>query len=320
MFQGHIKLLGEEVNYFTNQAESLSFMKTMPNSLAVPCYEFIADIKSQKDVLSLMYFDSDKTHINYSHSEKRLIYQDNWKNVKYSSIMRTLLLALTDIQRQSQNRFLLHASCVEKNGKALVFWGSSGTGKTACALGLCLEYGFRLIANDLVLLYTVNEQLFAQRVGQELLTLRQHTLMKGYPQLHARFFGELEPKVNPWQNKKHVSVADLACQVCEHATPVEKICRVQLDESLEECFYLPFDNREKIKSELFEQLSRRICGSAYPLLRKNGDFSLPMLNLDNSKAWTNRIAFITDIAKPNQVYTLLGSLERCLNLIDSLVV
>lgn len=314
MFQGYIKLLGENINYFTNQSESLEFMKSLPNYLAVPCYEFVANIERKKEISSLIYIDDDKNIINFS--DKCLIYRDSWKNVKNSSIMRTLLLALTDIQRQSCNKFLLHAACVEKNGKAIVFWGGPGTGKTACILGLCLESGFRLIANDFVLLFMANNQLFAQRAGPELITLRQYTLMKGYPQLHARFFPKPEFKVNPWQNKRRVLAEEVGFQVCERATPVERICCLRLDETLERCFFQPFDNIERIKSELFEQLSRRIKGSAYPLLRENGDFSLPMPDLDNPPAWANRMAFIRCIAKSNQVYTLLGRLEKCLNLID----
>lgn len=316
MFRGYIKLLGEEVNYFTNQVESLWFMKSLPNYLAVPCYEFVADI-GDKNVWSLVYID-DKTTIDYS--EKCLTYRDSWKYVKHSSIMRTLLLALTDIQRQSQDRFLLHAACVEKNGKAIVLWGGSGTGKTACILNLCLEYGFRLIANDFVQLYTANKQLFARRVGLEQITLRQHTLMKGYPQLLARFFPSLTSRANPWQNKKSVSAEEVGLQVCEAATPVEQICRLLLDDSLDKCFFQPFDDIERLKAELFEQLSRRIYGSAYPLLKQNGDFSLPMPNLDNPQAWANRVEFIKHVTGSNLVYALVARLETCLNLINNLIV
>ena len=55
----------------------------------------------------------------------------------------------------------LHASAVAYGGRALLFTGPSGTGKTAMALEL-MALGCRLVADDTVLLHVEGGRLFAR--------------------------------------------------------------------------------------------------------------------------------------------------------------
>ena len=48
-----------------------------------------------------------------------------------------------------KNGTQLHGSCVAKNGKAILFIGKPGSGKSTCCWRL-MQYGYKLIADDIV--------------------------------------------------------------------------------------------------------------------------------------------------------------------------
>ncbi|SRR5260221_14264811 len=55
----------------------------------------------------------------------------------------------------------IHASCVELKGRGLLIRGQAGSGKSSFALSL-INRGFKLVADDLVHIFSEKDQLIAQ--------------------------------------------------------------------------------------------------------------------------------------------------------------
>jgi len=72
---------------------------------------------------------------------------------------------------------LLHGGGVEKDGKAVLFFGSNGTHKTRLILDLCLNYGFSFLGDDLI---TINGRMALPFIENErVLRVRYSRLSSG---------------------------------------------------------------------------------------------------------------------------------------------
>jgi|GEM_PF-6713571 hypothetical protein len=78
-------------------------------------------------------------------------------NSDVAAVLTGIVLAVV---LQLKNRFALHASAVEWNGKAVLFCGLPGTGKSILAAAM-LQKGARLISDDLTCLSLRNNLAFA---------------------------------------------------------------------------------------------------------------------------------------------------------------
>ena len=83
--------------------------------------------------------------------------------------------------------YLLHSSGVSKNGRGILFVGSSGSGKTTTCLNLVLN-GWQLISNDVVMLQERDGEILALPMPDKI-TIRPKTLTL-LPQLASYQFGE----------------------------------------------------------------------------------------------------------------------------------
>ncbi|MBW2989056.1 hypothetical protein KY358_01925, partial [Candidatus Woesearchaeota archaeon] len=73
------------------------------------------------------------------------------KKHKYQSIMREILIYPTFWLLRGKGLSLLHASAVEKEGKASIFAGLAGAGKTTLATHMLLKRGYRLVSDNFLL-------------------------------------------------------------------------------------------------------------------------------------------------------------------------
>ena len=308
MYVIDITLLGEEITFLSNHGPAAEFVKRLADYLPVPCFEIVSDRVIQS-AWSLEY--SDESEHSVRREDTNLLYQGPWDKVYGSTAIRTLLITLTEMKRQTEDRFLYHASCVENNGRAIVFCGGPGSGKTSTALSLCQGRGFRLISNDLLVMYLKDGRLLAQRVGEERINLRRQSVSKCNSDLFQKFFADMPATQNPWLQKRNVSVRDVGLNVCTEPTPIDRIVQIHLDDLATSLAFQPYAKMEEFKREMFEELSRRIRGSAYPLMDKRSNLVFAMPSVDDSLTETKRIAFVQKVAERAPIFSLAGTLDEC---------
>ena len=107
----------------------------------------------------------------------------------------------------------LHGTAVAIDGKAAVFLGDCGLGKSTLAAAF-LQAGYRLLTDDLLVLRKVSAALLAHPGSPRI---------KLFPEMASKFLGDdaIGVPMNPYTHKLIVPLKDW--QVCNHALPVGAI-------------------------------------------------------------------------------------------------
>lgn len=116
--------------------------------------------------------------------------------------IRVLLLSVVlGIVLHRKNKFALHASAVEMDGRAVLFSGRCGSGKSTLAAGF-LKRGARLLSDDIAVIEQIGDRFFA---------LPSFSLLKLWPDsLQALGYDAAEfPTIRPRINKKRMDVAHM---------------------------------------------------------------------------------------------------------------
>lgn len=93
--------------------------------------------------------------------------------VRYGRFEDVTFVALAPLLRRFEH-YLLHASAAALDGRAALFIGRSGSGKTTTCLNL-VTHGWHLLANDVVLLRAAGDRIHAWPTPNEI-GIRPHTL------------------------------------------------------------------------------------------------------------------------------------------------
>lgn len=91
--------------------------------------------------------------LRVAYGDQRLAQKNCFEKDKY--LERDLVwMALTCLEasRQTNDQFLVHASAVEKNGKGVVFFGQTHSGKSLISSTLGFKYGFNIVGTEHTLL------------------------------------------------------------------------------------------------------------------------------------------------------------------------
>lgn len=203
-----------------------------------------------------------------------------------------------------------HSACVEKDGKAILLLGGSGSGKTSVALNLCLYHNFSLISNDQTLIGLENGILYAYG-GTKFLNLRYSSISENVPSLIGLFNCD---NIESWSDKIIVQASDLG--INEQYNPVE----------ITEIYILHVDNRENNFYEkkgdnwahnfnLYQNLTENIRNSNSAIVDIKGHPIGYVPSYDSENNFLKRVEMIELIDNnPNYKY-LSGSLNEILEYI-----
>ena len=226
---------------------------------------------SRSRTLQLSYLDGairvtvdyDQRRIQAGIMERALVYRaalGNW----------VMTIPLSELLKL-HNIYLMHAACLVKGGKGVLFAGRSGAGKTTLSIGL-LTMGWQMISDDEVFLQRdVNNTIIAWG-GPERAKISWNTWRR-----YAYYLGE-QPRFN---GKLIVQLGDVfPGQTCKKHR-VNLICFIRPDERVILNPLIPRETYQRLLSVAF-------LNSEPALTRRNSDFlyhlsrTLPAWHLETS--------------------------------------
>ncbi len=116
---------------------------------------------------------------------------EKYKDSTYDDIRVLLLSIVLGIVLHKKDKFPLHASAVEYNGKAVLFAGPCGIGKSTLAAGF-MKRGCKLISDDITVIENVDNKFLAIPSFPQIKLWIDSLKALGYDSLH---FSKVRPKV-----------------------------------------------------------------------------------------------------------------------------
>lgn len=186
--------------------------------------------------------------------------------------------------------FSIHGSCVSINGKAVVFLGPSGAGKTSLVLETGIHGNGELVGNDILAIGMRDGRLICL-TGTTTLFLRERSLATDFPQLLPLF----EPSDDPWSNKIYVSPKRIGLRTKSGPVDVTRAYFVHIDDMGDT---LVTKSADTLGTRLYlhEQLSRYIRATAIMLFDRRDQTVVGFLpSLDTPDLLRRRVALVERI-------------------------
>ena len=253
---------------------------------------------------------------NYDAAADVCIFNAPWSEIRSSTLIAMWLHLLAELVRQRRGEYLLHASAVERDGRAVVLVGEGGAGKTICALDLCRHYGFRLYANNRVKIALSDGQARLLK-GDALFRLRYSSVRQYDEALARRFFGTGTGDVPAWERKQDVEPAELGIELASPAPSVAALVLLTLDAESGAGIVRPVEpdstthDAFEAMAHLSHAMSALIRGASFvPLLNGQGFREIFVPCLDRPEFVRHRVALLQGLFAGAQVVRIRAPLQR----------
>jgi hypothetical protein len=270
------------------------------------------------------YLDRSVYRTTYRELEDLCIFEAPWTDISRSTLLAVWLHFLAELVRQRRGEYLLHASAVARGGRAIVLFGPAESGKTICALDLCLRRGFQLFANNRIRA-TVRDGCVHLLEGDARFNLRFSSLWKYSESLCRSVFPdppELEPRC---EKKKLIEPASLGIQVAAPLPRVAAFVWIKLDAddhnaSTDEISPVISSHEEFwAKADLYQEMSALIRGVKFiPLVESRGFQEIFVPSLDTPELVSGRVSFLSTLFATARVARMRASLATSLDAIERL--
>lgn len=214
-----------------------------------------------------------------------------------------LVYATTEKVRQEELGIVtVHAVAVSKGNEGLLIVGDKGAGKTSLLLALCLEYGFRVIGNDLVLIQ--GGQPLTLIAGTRYLDIRECVIRK-FASLSG-FEGHPSP-AGPYEGKVRVYPGEIGLATETSLVPITKVVRIRLHDDNDK---ITCSTDIPVTTELLrlnENFARFIRGVTTPLVIKDQSISGYFPSFDNLKLARRRNEMIRTLINQTPFYYVSGN-------------
>jgi len=110
----------------------------------------VLDIRAGEDIFSHIWTDE---HLQVSYSDTRLNSPNCFAQDKYlARDLVWIVMPILEANRQTNRQFLAHSSAVERDGRGVVFFGQTHSGKSLLSGTLGFRYGFNIVGTEHTLL------------------------------------------------------------------------------------------------------------------------------------------------------------------------
>lgn len=207
-----------------------------------------------------------------------------------------------------------HSACVEKDGKAILFLGEAGAGKTSVALNLCLNEGYSLISNDKTLIGLKNGKLQAFD-GTKYLRLRYKSVKENIPQFIKLFENE---DVEGWTQKIQVKASEIGIKECYQMTEISDVIFLHVD-NREEKLKITDGDTYRNNFILYNNLTENIRACSSTFMDKKGHPVGYIPSYDSPEIFRKRTQIIEYINSMKNYKYVSGNLQEILkNLVQDI--
>lgn len=244
----------------------------------------------------------DLTKVEYGHATRLLTIEGNVNSVIPE--LPPFLYAYSEVQRQEDGKFTLHAAAASKNEEAVLILGNKGAGKTSLVLELCAKHGYKLVGNDVLIVGETNndKKRIGVHCGDGVLKPRKLT-MDRFPEFAS--VCEFDSQKSPYDAKAIIDPANIGIEVERAITPITKVVQIFLnaDESaltISRPEMLPF------RLNLHENASRYIKGAVTPLMDFSGDLIGSMPSFDRPELARKRATILERLITEVETLSISG--------------
>lgn len=272
---------------------------------------------------ALCYHDRPQYDMHYDSGSDSLMLSAPWTQVPASTLLPMSLRLLEELIRQRRGVYMLHASAVIRGDAAIVFSASAESGKTITAIELCLNHGFRLFANDRVLVGIRDGKPTLLR-GDASINCRLAGLKDYSSSLNQRIFGHIDHIDFPWRVKKVVSPEALGIKGYEEECAITHFVFLKLDATATRPFMQELTENQDRDALLLAKVAvfQEICGIIRGALYAPFDSDLKYVELfvpclDNPEFLRRRVCFMETLFSQARVMEvrsdLRGAVDAILN-------
>ena len=243
----------------------------------------VAAVEEGERLPTLRYVDAARWGADYDADTATCTFAAPWAEIEETTVLAMWLFYLSELVRQERGEYLLHASALVRDGRAIVLFGPSESGKTTTALELCLEHGFQLFANNRARV-GLRDGIPRLLYGDPVFNLRRSSLQAYSESLAGRIFSNDAADA---KQKRRVEPAALGVEVAGPAPQVAVFAFLALDAG---ALRAPADrlpaeitSRDAFRalSSLYQEITMRVRGSAFvpiALSPRSEQFFVPSLD------------------------------------------
>ncbi len=273
-----------------------------------------ADLRERLPILR--YLDRASYETVYEAEADVCTFQAPWADIQGSTLLAMWLHLLSELVRQRRGEYLLHASAVVRQGRAVVLFGHGEAGKTICALDLCLRHGFELFANNRVKV-GVGDGGVQLLKGDPVFRLRFSSLVQYSEPLAQQLFAGTAVDQPAWQRKQTVDPEVLGVRVASTRPRVSAFVLLTLDAESNPSFVQEIRTDARSHDAFFAMadvargISDLIRGASFvPLLDGHGfrDVYVPCLN--SPELVRCRVAFMKTLFFTSHVLKIRAPLNQ----------
>lgn len=324
MYKCSIRINGDAIKFSTDWEQAYSMLMTLEEFFYNDNFEVGEYDESLKYELRYVNTDSASELLIY---DRLFIYQDSWSKIGQTKQLLSIIYQVAELERQENNRYMLHASAVSSPAGTVVLVGDAGAGKTSLMLKLCLQAKYKMVSNDKVVIGWKYDEPYVEK-GSRFLNLRKSSIDIYHPEL-GKYFGT-EDK-DAWSNKIVIMPETVGITFEESQTPLAAVVFINILESWRgnpEFYNIPRKKNEKNKwsdlTQIYEAFSKTIRGLDQISITEgnkiNENFYMPLI--DTYLSSYNRKRNINQLIAEKKVFVLRGSIKdaqkEITNLINSL--
>jgi hypothetical protein len=216
---------------------------------------------------------------------------------------------------------------VARAGRAIVLFGPGESGKTICALDLCLRHQFQLFANNRIRA-AVREGSVRLVKGDGRLNLRLSSLSQYSESLCGRVFTGPPEAAPPWQRKQVIDPGSVGIEVARPAPEVAAFVWIKLDADHRNASMRIMSPEASshdafwAKADLYQEISSLIRGVKFiPVVEGRGFREIFVPSLDTPEFVARRVEFLNVLfatARAARIRAALGpSVDAILRLFET---
>lgn len=284
--------------------------KNMDIKEYLPLYYEIKEYKGETFCKSIVVKTNKKPEIIWREEINTVIFCVRELSSEVYNAVNVLLNVLIKRTLQERGIYILHASSVIIDDRIVLLFGSSGSGKTAAAMGLACSEHVSFLSNGSTIVSYDGNTVKVCGTYKSGIKIRKSTLKQYDEDLCSRIFGQQDEEVN-FDCKQVLSPAQFGFrdgrgQDVEQYDKIEFYI-IQLD-SLNTDLKHRTDFDYKLSMQLFEDLNREMNGSEVYISINNQPIYVP--SFDNKQLCLNRIHFINYFMNHYFSGVLMGGLEE----------